>query len=843
MAGDLDAERWQRLQELFYAALELEASARPAFIDQQCSGDADLRQRALDLLRANDKAEGRFESVIRHTLALAADEVGSQGLKEIGPYRVLSELGHGGLSTVYLAERADQHFHMRVAIKVVRQGMDTDDILRRLRQERQILASLDHPNIARLFDGGTTEEGLPYFVMEYIEGEPIDSFCDRRRLPVRRRLELFAQVCSAVDFAHRSLVIHRDLKPSNILVTANGTPKLLDFGIAKVLRAEASNEPLDPTAPGLRMLTPRYASPEQIRGLPLTTATDVYSLGVLLYQLLTGRLPYDLTTRDPSQLERLICEVEPRRPSATVDGTTGESPGEAEGPQPAIPTAASSPAKLRRQLSGDLDNIILTSLRKETDRRYGSVEQLAEDLRRHLSGLPVLARPDTVGYRLQKFTRRHSAGVTAVATLVAVVTSLVVFFTARLAAERDQAQKVARQKTAVVDFLVGIFKHADPEQARGEQLSARQILDRGIEGIDELADQPDIQVQLLTVSGDIYFNIVALEEAERVWRAALSLQRKRFAENSLEVANARVQVALVLARQGDSEAARDIFEEALPILQRHAAAAPRSFVLALSNLGAILFSVGELGEAERLVRDAFLRQTELLGPTHPDTVTSENNLGIILQEQGKLDQAEKLLRKGLRVKVEVFDQDHPDVAVAYQNLGRLLAERGKHEEARTHLLAALELKSRLYGRQHQKTIGTSHTLAKVCQALGQQQRAEELYRLVLGWHRAHRPPASWTAGLLTDFGGFLTAKGTLKEAVELLEEAVALLAAAGMEGSLEQALADAALGQARCWQGDAEEARRSLEASLPVLRHHLGSTAPRTQRVAAALAAPCDDSH
>ncbi len=419
----MEAKRWHKLQELFHGALERQPGERHAFLDESCDGDLTLRDQALALLEASAEAETAIEMAIRHTLerstASAERETGS-GERRIGPYRLLGVLGRGGLSTVYLAERADEQFRMQVALKLLRRGMESHDLLRRLRQERQILASLDHPNIARLFDGGSTQEGLPYFVMERIDGEPIDSYCDRLELSVEQRLALFRQVCEAVHYAHQNLVVHRDLKPSNILVTTDGVPKLLDFGIAKLLRPatndDADGEELAVTAPQERMLTPAYASPEQLSGQTLTTATDIYSLGVLLYRLLTGRLPYELPAGQPRELERIVCEVEPTKPSL-----------------------GDSPPRLRRRLAGDLDNIVLKALRKEPERRYNSVAQLGEELSLHLRGMPVAARPATLGYRLAKFVHRHRTAVTATAAVLLVLAGLATFYTVQLRGERDRA--------------------------------------------------------------------------------------------------------------------------------------------------------------------------------------------------------------------------------------------------------------------------------------------------------------------------------------------------------------------------------------------------------------------
>ena len=398
--------RWQRLQELFHQALALAPDDRTALLERECAGQPELRAELERLLSAHDRA-GAFihkPALVTAGIALADDEESRVG-RRLGAYRLVRALGRGGMGAVYLAERDDGAYTQQVAIKLVKRGMDTDQVLARFRAERQILASLDHPNIARLLDGGTTDDGLPYFAMEFIEGQPIDTFAEARGLDVEDRLRLFLEVCDAVAYAHGRGVIHRDIKPLNTLVTPAGIPKLLDFGIAKVLQ-DAPDETA--TITGLRLLTPDYASPEQIEGRRATVASDVYSLGVVLFELLTGRWPYGPGSRSPGEIAAAVRTTEPDRPSAVVT-----QPADQVKVRRAIPRAGSQTSgdagsrQLSRRLRGDLDTIVLTALRKEPGRRYASVAALTEDIRRHLDGRPIVARADHSGYRLGKFIRRH----------------------------------------------------------------------------------------------------------------------------------------------------------------------------------------------------------------------------------------------------------------------------------------------------------------------------------------------------------------------------------------------------------------------------------------------------
>jgi eukaryotic-like serine/threonine-protein kinase len=481
----VNSEQWDRIKEIFSSALDEDPSRRAEFLRQACGADESLRAELESLLSAYQSG-GSTGCDSRVTLA--DEDIAGQ---KIGPYRILRQIGVGGMGAVYLAARADEAYSKRVAIKLVQTGVDTQEIARRFRHERQILATLDHPNIARLIDGGATERGVPYFVMDYVEGTRIDDYCDSHKLSIDERIRLFREVCSAVQYVHQNLVVHRDLKPSNVLVTAEGVPKLLDFGIAKLLKPEMFTSLADATMMEFRLMTPGYASPEQVRGEPVTTASDVYSLGVILYELLTAQRPYRLKTDAPAELLRAVCDQEPERPSTRALRTPEHSEGQDSSLEAVSDKRATVPEKLRWQLRGDLDSIVLKALRKEPQRRYGSVERLSDDLHRYLTGLPVSAQRDTWSYRAEKFVRRNRWGVAA-ATLLALSLIggvLATSWQARVAQiERARAQQQFNDVRKLTTSFLFDF-HSAIQNLPGATPARRLVVQRALEYLGKLAQR------------------------------------------------------------------------------------------------------------------------------------------------------------------------------------------------------------------------------------------------------------------------------------------------------------------------------------------------------------------
>ena len=476
----MKAERWKQVRDVLDRALAVPEGERSKLLDQACLGDAELRAEVESLLRSHLQAGSIFlKTPVIEQVAGSIDRAGNRLGTRVGVYRLIEQIGQGGMGEVYRAERADGQYDKQVAIKFVRTGLDTDAILQRFRNERQVLASLDHPNIARLLDGGTTEEGIPYLVMELIEGTPIDQYGETHKLSISERLGLFLQVASAVQYAHQHLVIHRDIKPGNILVTKEGVPKLLDFGIAKILDPAAGFEQTMANP-----MTPEYASPEQVRGESITTATDVYSLGVVLYQLLTGRSPYNATTQTPHEYARAICEQEPQRPSTVLLRSASSK-------DPVHPESGQSAARLRRRLRGDLDTIVLRAMHKDPQRRYASVEQFSEDIRRHLEGRPVTARRDSWTYRAGKFATRHKVGVTATALILLAVAAGVAttIREARIAAENARRAEERFNDVRKLANSLMFEIHDAIRELPGSTPARRLIATRALEYLDNLSKQ------------------------------------------------------------------------------------------------------------------------------------------------------------------------------------------------------------------------------------------------------------------------------------------------------------------------------------------------------------------
>jgi eukaryotic-like serine/threonine-protein kinase len=757
---------------VFFAALELMPDERAEYLGRVCAGDAALRLEVEALLAAHVASGGSASLAGDAEPAEIAD--GLPPGTRVGAYRLEERVGRGGMGDVYRAERVDEHYRQEVAVKLVRAGGGAAEVDRRFRLERQILANLQHPNIAALLDGGVTADGQPFLVMQYVRGASITAYADARGLGAVARLDLFRTVCDAVQYAHANLVVHRDLKPSNILVTEEGQVRLLDFGIAKLLDARDDDGALALTG-DLLLLTPEHAAPEQLQKRPITTATDVYALGVLLYELLTGERPF--RGRSALELVRAVCEDEPTRPSAVIAARARAGSEHADdGSAFAARTSSTARAGARvlgKTLHGDLDAIVLKALRKEPDRRYTSAGQFGEDVTRFLEGRPVLARPDTLGYRCRRFAGRNRAAV-ALASVAAVSLFAGLLGTTtqarrarseavQAAAERDRASHVSR-------LLVDMFRLSDPGATRGRTVTAREVLDVGAARIvTELADQPEAQADLRVELAQIYHNLGLFDEASAHLEQAIVLRQSAFGESDGRVADALTRLAFVRteqtraddavalaraaatiqrARGGDAARieladalialggalridashaeASSAYAEALTLLEQHADEGDARVARAFFGWADAAHNQGQFELADSLLQQTIARYARLGGPPHPEAAASLNNLGMLRMFRRRAADAEPLLREALAMRREIYGPVHPAVAETMGGLAQALTLLGRFREAEPVGADAVAVADSALGRTHASAAVARQALALILVSLDEGDRALDL---------------------------------------------------------------------------------------------------------------------
>lgn len=696
--------RWDKLNELFFAALDCEASQRSAFLDKACGDDRELREELESMLAVEEDTHAlALESRL---LSNDASNLGPETLigTRIGPYRLEKLIGEGGMGEVYLADRDDDQYQQKVALKLVRPGYRNVELLTRFRVERQVLARLNHPNITRLLDGGIDNEGRPYLVMQFIEGLPITKFCDKNGLSIDERLALFSKVCDAVHYAHRNLVVHRDLKPSNILVTEEGVVKLLDFGIAKLLSPESEGVSIAITRSQIRLMTPEYAAPEQVKGEVITTATDVYALGVLLYEMLTGRRPYKLDKRLQAEVERIICEEDPQRPSTAV--TDEAAP---QSVQTILSTEAISRARrtgvkrLRKMLQGDLDNLVLMALRKEPERRYASAEQFALDIQRYLREEPLLARPSTMGYRLRKYLKRHRVGVGAAGLVLLSLIGglgLALYQAQKTEQQRDRAERALEQSEEVATFLMGLFQANSPSEARGDTLTAQDLLERGVERAIEIKGQPEVYARMLDVIGQSYLSLGKSEKAQPLLEAA----RETWMQlgNTPETARTMRHLAGFWIEQREMEKGDSLLTEAMRLLQNTEGVSRLDWADAFYARASYFYDLADYPKADSIYRRVLAIRENRLGADHPSTLRTVRGLAITLEKQGHYDEAEALYRRALAGYQATYGDVHIEIARVKDYLSTLLYQRDEFDEAVQLSEESVALSRKIYPADHPK---------------------------------------------------------------------------------------------------------------------------------------------
>jgi serine/threonine-protein kinase len=761
----MEATRWRRIEALLDAAFDLPAEQQRAFLAAECGDDAALRAEVESLLAADRVAEGVLEEGVAPALFSGLVERHAEATlapgTPVGAYRVLRLLGSGGMGEVYLAERADGGFEQRVALKLIKRGMDTADVLRRFLAERRILARLEHPNIARLLDGGVGPDGRPYFAMEYVEGEPLTAWATARGLDLRARLRLFLDVAAAVEHAHRQLVVHRDLKPSNIMVRVDGRVALLDFGVAKLIEGDGG-EGSTQTELGARALTPEYAAPEQVRGEPVSTTTDVYGLGAVLYHLLTGQPPLRLASRSGVEIERSVLSQAPTAPSARLKGTARDAGSDARD------DARSALAGVSAGWIGDLDTIVLKALRKPAEERYGSAAAMADDIKRLLAGHPILARAPGRAYRLRRFIGRHRRMVALGALLGAAIVAGVATTVWQARAAMHEAERTAR----IRDFVLGLFEATDPESGGGRNVTVRELLDRGTaRARAELVSQPDIQADVLFTVGRLYeqhgwfdaaaelaaqsltlrrdaaplpavaealheVGVVAqwrkrYEEADRAYREALALRRATLGLEHVLTAQTESLLGRLELERNRVAAAEPLLRHALAVFERAGEAHAADAASVLNTLGRLEHGRQDFDAAERSFRASLTVRERLFGGRHPTVCESLVNLGVLAEARGQLEQAVSLYERVLPIRIESRGPDHASVGVVENNLGNLLMTLGRYDEAAEHLQRALEVKRASYGDDSPQLAVAWHNLARLALARGDFAAADTLSQRAL----------------------------------------------------------------------------------------------------------------
>jgi serine/threonine-protein kinase len=855
----MNDDRWSRIDAIFAAALTLPRGERRAYAERACADDPGLLSELEALLAAADAVDaerGPEWPRLQDVGAAALQGIGQANPDvppEVGRYRLLRRIGRGGMGFVYLAERSDGAFEHTVALKIADSAGRTSAIIGRFLRERQILARLQHPSIARLYDGGFTVDGRPYFAMEYVEGVPITEFCDARALDVPERLRLFQEVARAVQYAHRNLVIHRDLKPTNILVTSEGRPKLLDFGIAKLLTEKDGEGALTVTRTDARMLTPAYAAPEQVRGEPITTASDVYQLGVLLYELLVGQHPFRTAGRTPYEIEQAVLDEEPRRPSS-----------------------------VRSTIDRDLDSILLQALHKEPERRYAAASAFLEDTERYLTGLPVTARAGSPTYRLGKFVRRHRLGVGVAALFTLLLGGYAVTVTAqarqiaaersRAEAERDRAQLEADKAEQVSSFLAGLFESANPysDEQDGPDIRVRDVMERGAVRVrEELADQPEVSAELLELIGKVYQNLGMYEEVRPLYDEALAIRERlhpgpheetgetlsllgflqqeagEYEESeatfrrALEMQRAvhppgNPAIAMTLTRlggllwfnNGDYAGAEAAFREAIDI-HRSAGSADGDLASSLNGMANVFHSQAEYESAEPFYAEAIERYQRHYGGDHPFVAIVQTNFAALLRDKGDLSGAEAVQRDALGMLRRLQGEENIDVALGFGTLGTILLEQDRLAEADTLLKRALTLIGGIVGEGHPYTLRTRGHIAKLRLAQGRvAEAAADLAPLRADFaaafpegHFAHSEP-------LAILGRMHLQEGRPESAEPLLREALAIREAAYPDSHWQIAEARLLLGASLAAQERRAEAEPLLIAALTALEERRGASDP-----------------
>jgi serine/threonine protein kinase/Tfp pilus assembly protein PilF len=843
----ISPERWRALSPYLDEALEIPPDRRAAWVTAISTRDAELGADLRTLLAEQEavQQERFLDNAVLDARTTVAPALAGQVL---GAYRLISPVGQGGSGSVWLAERCDGRFQGRAAVKVLNLALIARAGEERFKREGTILARLRHPSIAQLIDAGVSPAGLPYLVLEFVDGQTIDHYCDERALGIEARIRLFLDVLDAVAYAHASLTVHRDIKPANVLVSTDGQVKLLDFGIARLLEptdewgamVAVKSGPI--TREVGRALTPEFAAPEQLSGGAVTTATDVYALGVLLYLLLTGQHPAGRAVDSPITLVRAIVETEPPRVSDAVVSRTETEMARAEH----AARCGTTTSRLRRTLRGDLDTIVAKALKKNTAERYASVAALADDLRRYLRDEPISARPDTLRYRTKTFVRRHRGMVGMAGAVVLLAAAMTSVYTIRLSAERDRAQREAAKAIKVSELLMGLLTRADPFAARTTaEPTLRHLLDSGAEQVQtELADQPGLQSEMLTMIGRTYRRLGVYDRAQPLLEQALASGQQAFGAEHVRIADTLHDLGVVLGDRGEFAAAGRHLEQALAMRRKLLGEHPHVAVT-LAELGRMYQDQGMNGRAEPLQREALEIRRKLLGEKDPETAVSLSDLGSVLRLNGDLSGAESLLRQCLEINRAARGEEHPNTTTTMHDLALITASRGDQRAAEWQLRYVLALQRKTLGETHPIVATSLNNLARVLVASRRYDEAATLLQEALDIVRPRLGSRHQLVAIYTiNAGAVQLARRQPAIAEALLREGLRIrLQAAGVlpgrrrtlpdddwsTGATKSLLGAALVAQARYVEAEGTllEARAELEAMAPVRDQDVKTTIGR----------------
>ena len=860
----MDRARWERVQALFHEAADLPQSEQRAFLENACGPDDELLADVTAMLAEDARNASLLDQDLAHVARNLLDETRGPepALPDFGPYHIKHALGEGGMGVVYLAERGD--LGSLVAIKILRDAWLSPARRERFASEQRTLAQLNHPSIARLYDADTLADGTPWFVMEYVEGVPLTDYCAGKKCSAEERLQLFRSVCEAVQYAHQNAVIHRDLKPSNILVKPDGTVRLLDFGIAKQI--EGLDAPVDQTRTGLRLMTPAYAAPEQIRGERVGIQIDVYSLGVVLYELLAGQLPFDLSNKTPGEAETMIVQQEAEKPSLVSKRASVASPG----------ISASKTAWT------DLDVLCLTAMHKDPERRYRSVEALIRDVDHYLKAEPLEARPDSAGYQLDKFIRRNRRAVSVGAAVFAVVIGMAVFFTMRLAKARNTALEEAARTQRIQRFMMNLFQGGDESVGPSGELRVITLLERGVQEARTLSSEPKVQAELYHTLGTIYDQLGKFDQADTLLNSSLDERKKIFGADSAEVADtmvalvqlrvdqARFDEAEQLARQaldmtkrhlqssnpavGKATAAlgralsnRGSYEKAIQVLDQAArqqsapSGLPADLAETLTDLANANFYAGHLDISNSLNQRVLIMDRQLYGDRHPNVAEDLINLGAIQTEWGHYAETERDYWQALDIIQNFYGKDHPETASVMTVLGRSLVAQGKYDEAADMLRESLGIQERVYGPVHPRVASALGELGKVAMQQGKLDEAEADFRRQSDIYRSvYNGKHYYIGAALVNLGGVYMERKQYSRAEQNFRQALQMYAQTLPPDHQNVAFARIKLGRALFAERHYAEAEHETHAGYEILTKQTTPSAAWLQNARTDLVAEYD---